>query len=181
MAERFNRKMLSEVFKDPRLMRDFEEFSKIVDEGLPALVLEAQTTADAAEAAAIAAQGTANAGVASAAAAQGTANTAISQIASYRMIATLQINSYSYSEYNTRGYVVSLCSSLAGAINVSLPSCGACQGMILCIKKTDTSANPVTAVPYGTQNIDGASSKAVSTQYERFTIVSDGLSWQVIA
>lgn len=176
MAERFNRRMLAEVFKEPRLLRDFEEFSKTVDQGLPELVSTAQSTADSASAAAIAAQGTANSAVSAAATAQSTANAALAK----RFAATIAINSFSYFEANTSGYIISLCSAAGGPISVNLTSCSACAGMIICIKKTDASPNTVTAVPFGLQTIDGLTSRVLSTQYANITIVSDGTSWNVI-
>lgn len=176
MAERFNRRMLAEVFKEPRLLRDFEEFSKTVDQGLPELVSTAQSTADSASAAAIAAQGTANSAVSAAATAQSTANAALAK----RFVATIAVNSFSYFEANTSGYIISLCNASVGPISVNLPNCSTCGGMMISIKKTDASPNAVTAVPTGIQNIDGAPNRSVSTQYANFTLVSDGVSWNVI-
>ena len=176
MADRFNRRMLADVFKEPRLLRDFEEFSKTVDESLPSLVSTAQDTADSASAAAIAAQGTANSAVSAAAAAQTTANTALAK----RFAATISVNSFSYFEANTSGYIISLCNAFSGPISVNLPSCSTCGGMMICIKKIDSSVNSVTAVPTGIQNIDGAPNKSVSIQYANFTLVSDGVNWNVI-
>lgn len=177
MADRFNRRMLAEVFKEPRLLRDFEEFSKTVDQGLPELVSTAQSTADSASSAAIAAQGTANSAVSAAATAQSTANAALDK----RFVATISFNSFSYFEANISGYIISLCSASAGPISVSLPNCNTCSGMVICIKKTDGSVNAVTAVPTGAQSIDGSPNRSVSTQYENFTLVSDGVNWNVIA
>lgn len=46
MADLFSRKLLAEVFKDPRLMRDFEKLSRSVDTDLPDQVATAQATAN---------------------------------------------------------------------------------------------------------------------------------------
>jgi hypothetical protein len=50
------------------------------------------------------------------------------------------------------------------------------------LKRTDqTLANSITISPNGVDTIDGVSSKTLSTQYENFTIVSDGTSnWNII-
>ena len=177
MANSFNRKLLAEVFKEPRMLRDFEEFTESVNSGLPALVADAQNAADTAQTQATAAQGTANAAASAASAAQATANTALAK----EMAATIQSNTSSYFIANTRGYIVSLCSAVSGVINVTLPNATGCAGMIVCVKKVDASVNSVDIYPTGIQLIDGALSKTLLAQYNRITVVSDGVGWQVIA
>lgn len=72
-----------------------------------------------------------------------------------------------------------LCNATSAAITVNLPSAVAIKGKRYFVKKTDASVNAVTLDPSSTQTIDGASTHALSTQYARVVIVSDGANWMV--
>lgn len=64
----------------------------------------------------------------------------------------------------------------SGALTVSLPS-AAPNPVRYTIKKTDASANSVTIDPLGTQTIDGAATRDITTQWGTVTVVSDGSNW----
>lgn len=51
---------------------------------------------------------------------------------------------------------------------------------ILTIKKIDSSGNKVILNPAGTNTIDGALTKDITTQYETYTIQWDGTNWHII-
>lgn len=73
-----------------------------------------------------------------------------------------------------------LCSG--SAFTVTLYTAVGNTGKVLRIKKTDASlTNAVTIDGNGSQTIDGALTVQCSTQYEEWTITSDGSNWQVLA
>lgn len=67
-----------------------------------------------------------------------------------------------------------------GAFAVTLPAASAAAGKTLEVKKIDSSANAVTVTRAGSDTIDGATTYALSAQYQSVTLVSDGsASWYV--
>jgi len=83
-----------------------------------------------------------------------------------------------YAALLTDGLV--LADATSAAFAVTLLSVGAGAGQILTVKKTDASANAVTITASGSNLIDGASTYALSTQYQSVTVLSDGVAWWVI-
>ena len=76
---------------------------------------------------------------------------------------------------------VVLANATSGAITVTLPSAiAAGAAFIVTIKKTDSSGNAVTISPVLAQTIDGASSVALSSQWQVYQLVSDGANWQTV-
>lgn len=78
---------------------------------------------------------------------------------------------------------VYLCDATSGAITVTLPAVADADptaGRVVTVKKTDASGNAVTLDADGSETIDGATTKALSSQYDSVTIVSDGTSWHII-
>ncbi len=69
------------------------------------------------------------------------------------------------------------------AFTVTLGAASATPGKQITIKKTDSSlTNIITVARAGSDTIDGATSVTLNTQYEYFTLVSDGTSsWAVVA
>jgi hypothetical protein len=65
-------------------------------------------------------------------------------------------------------------------IAITLPSiastAAACNGMILFIKKSDSSAHTVTITPGSTDQIEGASSKVLTKQWDSLTLISNNSS-----
>ena len=86
----------------------------------------------------------------------------------------------------TTAYTLSSTDSLvlgdatAGAFTLTLPDATACKGRRYMLKKTDSSANVVTVGTTNSQTIDGATTKALSTQYANIDVVSDGSNWQIV-
>lgn len=73
-----------------------------------------------------------------------------------------------------------LCNATTAAFTVTLPTAVGIAGRRYAIKKTDSSANVVTVGTTSSQTIDGATTKALSTQYASIDIVSDGANWNII-
>lgn len=64
-----------------------------------------------------------------------------------------------------------------GAVTVTLPSASNAKAQMFVVKRVDSSANAVTVAAQVGETIDGAASVALSTQYERIVIISDGTQW----
>ncbi len=69
----------------------------------------------------------------------------------------------------------------AGAVTFNLPDAtsGGAIGRIFYIKKVDASANIMTLQAFGSQLIDGSNTQSSSVQYESFSIISNGISWDI--
>jgi len=80
-------------------------------------------------------------------------------------------------DYTASNGDVVLADASGGAITITLPSPSANAWVE--VKKTDSSANAVT-VDGGGNNIDGSASFDITTQYESYTMVSDGSSWFIV-
>lgn len=72
-----------------------------------------------------------------------------------------------------------LCDATSAAFTVTLPTASGNNGVLFRIKKTDSSAHAVT-VATGGGNIDGAPTRALSTQYASLDVQSDGTSWFIL-
>jgi hypothetical protein len=81
------------------------------------------------------------------------------------------------SNYTASNGDVVLADASAGAITVTLPTPTA--GAVINVKKIDSSANAVTIDGAGA-TIDGQASIQITTQYESYTLVSDGSNWYII-
>jgi hypothetical protein len=75
---------------------------------------------------------------------------------------------------------VILCDASGGAFSVTLPAVAGSTGHVYTIKKTDVSANAVTIDGDASETIDGATTLALSAQYDFATIICDGSEWHVI-
>ncbi len=62
-----------------------------------------------------------------------------------------------------------------GSVTVHLPNASTVTHQFV-IQKIDATVNPVLINPFGTQNINGAATLGLTTQYEGTTITSDGAS-----
>jgi hypothetical protein len=72
------------------------------------------------------------------------------------------------------------CDATSAGFTVTLPTAVGVSGKVYQIKRTDqTLANAVTIATTSSQTIDGATTRKLMTQYEEFTVVSDGSNWQV--
>ncbi len=76
---------------------------------------------------------------------------------------------------------VILADATSGVITVTLPASSGLSGRLYFIKKTDAGANAVTIDGNASETIDGATTVALSSQYDARLIVCDGSNWHVIA
>lgn len=74
---------------------------------------------------------------------------------------------------------VIICDATAGAITVNLPTASGIAGVEKTIIKTDAVAN-VVIDGYGSETINGSTTKTLTTQYEKVTIISNGTNWLII-
>lgn len=68
----------------------------------------------------------------------------------------------------------------SGAVTISLPLSASATGHIFYVKKKDPTANAVIIQANGSELIDGSNTLTTTTQYESFTLVTDGTQWWVI-
>lgn len=69
----------------------------------------------------------------------------------------------------------------SGAITVTLPSASTQEGMIVFIKKTDSSVNAVTIAGAGTDKIEGVPNKTLSKAYDGLQLISNGSNtWLIV-
>jgi hypothetical protein len=76
--------------------------------------------------------------------------------------------------------ITHLVSAFGGAVEFRLPKADTANGRILTIKKTDSSANPVTVTELGGPGPDGRP-VILSSRYDHVSIVSNGAGWWVTA
>ncbi len=67
----------------------------------------------------------------------------------------------------------------AGAVTITLPAVG-CVGCILTVKKTDSGGNAVTVTRASSATIQGATTYALTAQYNWVRLISDGTNWQIV-
>lgn len=72
-----------------------------------------------------------------------------------------------------------LADATAAAITVTLPAAASSAGRWLVVKKIDASANLVTLDGNASETIDGATTKALTAQYDSITVHCDGIAWWV--
>jgi hypothetical protein len=75
---------------------------------------------------------------------------------------------------------VILCDASGGTFTVTLPAVSGVTGLVLHIKKTDSSSSAVTIDGNSAETIDGDQTIDLTLQYESVMIVSDGTSWHII-
>jgi hypothetical protein len=73
-----------------------------------------------------------------------------------------------------------LASAGGGAFTLTLPTAVGIAGRTYTVVKTDSSANAVTLDGNGAETINGAATYALSTQYARVTVRSDGAGWIIV-
>ena len=67
----------------------------------------------------------------------------------------------------------------AGTVTFNLPAVGPVIGNTFIFKKVDSSANNMIIAANGGDLIDGVSSVTSNTQYESFSLISNGISWDL--
>ncbi len=74
-----------------------------------------------------------------------------------------------------------LCNNTSGAININLPAASGCSGRIYVVKKVSGAGNNVVIDGNASENIDGATTRTLATQYESVMIQSDGSNWYILS
>ena len=67
-----------------------------------------------------------------------------------------------------------------GAMTANLPTAASASGHQFTIKKIDSSANAVTIDGDGSETIDGATTVAITLQWESVTVQSNGTAWYIL-
>lgn len=86
----------------------------------------------------------------------------------------------------TSDYTVQLTDSIllgnavSAPITFTLPPASTATGQIFIFKKTDASVNAMTLQADGVEVIDGSNTQFTTTQYESFTLVTDGTAWYIL-
>jgi hypothetical protein len=75
---------------------------------------------------------------------------------------------------------VVLVNAAAAQREFSLPALASCLGRRLTIKKVDDSTNVVVVDASGTETIDGANARTLSSQYQFITIIGGATDWHII-
>lgn len=73
------------------------------------------------------------------------------------------------------------CNATSAAFTVTLPAANLCRGVMLQFKKVDGTANAVTIAANGAETIDGAGTYGLATQYKHVRLMSNGVSWDILA
>jgi len=87
----------------------------------------------------------------------------------------------------TAGYTVTAtdytvaANASTGALSITLPTSVGITGKVYVIKKMDSTANVVTVATTSSQTIDGATTRALSLQYDAISVQADGANWIVIS
>ena len=73
------------------------------------------------------------------------------------------------------------CDATAAAFTITLPPANLYAGKAFTIKKTDASVNVVTIDGNAAETIDGALTATLVAQYRSKTLLSNGVTWRLIA
>lgn len=73
-----------------------------------------------------------------------------------------------------------LADATAGALTVTLPSAANRKGHEVVVKRMNSGTNAVTVTAASGETIDGAATRALATQYDSLTLVSDGTNWVIV-
>lgn len=92
---------------------------------------------------------------------------------------TNQSKTSAYNILKTDGFVMG--DSSGGVFDLTLYSAASFSGYSVVIKKTDSSLTRVNLNTVNGETIDGVSSTCVSIQYETLSLLSNGVSWQVLS
>lgn len=68
----------------------------------------------------------------------------------------------------------------SAAVTINLPAAASNTGRVLNVKKVDASGNAVTLDGNASETIDGATTLAIATQYQSYTVICDGTGWWII-
>lgn len=84
------------------------------------------------------------------------------------------------STYTAADENVILCDASSGAFTINLPAAASFTDRQYVIKKTDSSANAITIDGNSSETIDGATTQALTVQYQSITIACNGSNWFII-
>ena len=87
-------------------------------------------------------------------------------------IVTVSVNTLATSNND-----IILVNAIGGARDIQLPDPALNVGKVFDIKKIDASANAMTLSPFLAELFDGAAGLSTVTQFENFTITTDGVNW----
>lgn len=73
-----------------------------------------------------------------------------------------------------------ICDATMGSVTGTLPTAVGISGKQYTMKKIDVSANTCIFDGSGAETIDDATTLTISTQYQSYTIISDGTEWWII-
>lgn len=96
------------------------------------------------------------------------------------MIRTINIDVFRrliVSQYNPGDILLVLCDASGGAFPITLPDAASLRDVLICVKKTDSSANAVTVNTVASQTIDGADSITLESQYESEILITDAANY----
>ena len=81
---------------------------------------------------------------------------------------------------NATGAAMIFANCTGGQVSITIGTPLAVAGRILCVKKTDNSANNVKITPAGGAVIDGEANLYLYTQYQSVTLVCNGTNWFIV-
>lgn len=67
-----------------------------------------------------------------------------------------------------------------GDLTVTLPAANLYPAETYQFTRMDATANAISVVPDGSETINGATTLSIVTQYETYTLISDGFEWVII-
>ena len=91
---------------------------------------------------------------------------------------SLATKSTTYSAATTDSVI--LANAAGGAFTVTLPTAVGNTGKIFTVKRTNSGSNNVTVGTTSAQTIDGATTYAITTQYQSIDLISNGSNWFII-
>lgn len=72
------------------------------------------------------------------------------------------------------------CDATSAAFAVTLPPAATVTGRVYVFKKIDSAAHNVTVTGNGAETIDGSNTKALTSQYAKTMIISNGVGWDIL-
>lgn len=74
-----------------------------------------------------------------------------------------------------------LVDATSGAVTITLPAAASSAGMVVGVKKIDSSGNAVTVDGNASETIDDATTVSLAAQYDTAFLICDGTEWWKIA
>jgi hypothetical protein len=104
-------------------------------------------------------------------------NGTISGVASFSAGQVVKPDFITTSPYNITSANYFLLVNTSTSITLNLPDCSASEGQILVIKSINTGSAVIT--PFGTQKIDGATSKTIAVKYAAMNLLCASSNWYI--